>query len=83
MAAKKTVLITGTSTGIGAACVKRQAEAGWRVYAGVRKPEDGERLVEAYGDNVVPVQLDVTEFDDITRVVAQIDRRGRIARMVW
>ena len=27
----KTVLITGTSTGIGAACVKRQAAAGWKV----------------------------------------------------
>ena len=69
----KTVLITGTSTGIGAACVKRQAEAGWKVYAGVRKPEDGERLVAEYSGDIVPVQLDVTELDDIERVVQQID----------
>lgn len=69
----KTVLITGTSTGIGAACVKRQAEAGWKVYAGVRKPEDGERLVNEFSGDIVPVQLDVTELDDITRVVARID----------
>ena len=69
----KTVLITGTSTGIGAACVKRQAEAGWKVYAGVRKPEDGERLVNEYAGDIVPVQLDVTELEDITRVVARID----------
>ncbi|MEZ5226327.1 MAG: SDR family NAD(P)-dependent oxidoreductase [Acidimicrobiales bacterium] len=42
--APKTVLITGTSSGIGAACVARQAEAGWRVYTGVRNDADGERL---------------------------------------
>lgn len=81
--AAKTVLITGTSTGIGAACVKRQAEAGWKVYAGVRKPEDGERLVDAIQGEVVPVQLDVTELDDITRVVAQIgDQVGSLNGLV-
>jgi len=41
--AQKVVLITGASTGIGEACVTRQAAAGWRVDAGVRKAEDGER----------------------------------------
>lgn len=71
--ATKTVLITGTSTGIGAACVKRQAEAGWKVYAGVRKPEDGERLVAEFSGDIVPVQLDVTEREDIARVIERID----------
>lgn len=71
--ATKTVLITGTSTGIGAACVKRQAEAGWKVYAGVRKPEDGDRLVDELSGDIVPVQLDVTEREDITRVLDQIE----------
>ena len=81
--AAKTVLITGTSTGIGAACVKRQAEAGWKVYAGVRKPEDGERLVDAIEGDVVPVQLDVTELENITRVVAQIgDEVGSLNGLV-
>ena len=54
--AQKTVLITGTSTGIGAACVARQAAAGWKVYAGVRKVEDGERLVETLDGDIVPVR---------------------------
>lgn len=81
--AAKTVLITGTSTGIGAACVRRQAEAGWKVYAGVRKPEDGERLVDAIQGDVVPVQLDVTELEDITRVVARIgDEVGSLNGLV-
>ena len=71
--AQKVVLITGTSTGIGEACVARQAAAGWRVYAGVRKPEDGERLVSSISGDVVPVVIDVTKRDDIDRVLEQID----------
>ncbi|MCP5024860.1 MAG: SDR family NAD(P)-dependent oxidoreductase [Actinomycetia bacterium] len=70
---KKTVLITGTSTGIGAACVARQAAAGWKVYAGVRKPEDGERLRSEIAGNVVPVIIDVTRGEDIDKVLAQIN----------
>ncbi len=70
--ADKTVLITGTSTGIGAACVARQAAAGWKVYAGVRKAEDGERLADAVNGDVIPVILDVTKSEDIARVVDQI-----------
>lgn len=71
--APRTVLITGTSSGIGAACVSRQAKAGWKVYAGVRKAEDGERLTSEAGGEVVPVILDVTKRDDIDRVLGQID----------
>ena len=70
--AKKTVLITGTSTGIGAACVARQAAAGWKVYAGVRRSEDGERLVSTIPGEVIPVLIDVTQREDIDKVLSQI-----------
>ncbi|MFV2039349.1 MAG: SDR family NAD(P)-dependent oxidoreductase, partial [Acidimicrobiales bacterium] len=70
--AQKTVLITGTSTGIGAACVARQAQAGWKVYAGVRNAEDGERVADRVAGNVTPVIIDVTRPDDIDRVLEQI-----------
>ncbi len=36
---EKTVLITGTSSGIGKACVELFAARGWHVYAGSRHPE--------------------------------------------
>src|SRR5471030_1742712 len=66
-------LITGTSTGIGEACVARLAERGWTVYAGVRRAEDGDRLKQYQGD-VRPIMLDVAKADDIARVIADISR---------
>ena len=53
------VLITGASTGIGLACVKRLAASGVPVLAGARKPADLERLGAI--DGVEPVSLDVTD----------------------
>ena len=71
--AQKIVLITGTSTGIGASCVARQAASGWKVYAGVRKEEDGERLAASVSGDVVPVIIDVTKREDIDKTLAQIE----------
>ncbi len=71
--AQRTVLITGTSTGIGATTAERLANAGWKVYAGVRKSDDGERLVQTIDGDIVPVILDVTKAEDIANVVKQID----------
>ena len=68
----KTVLISGTSTGIGAACAARMAGAGWKVYGGVRNQVDGDTLTEQVSGDVTPVQLDVTSPDDIESVVARI-----------
>lgn len=68
------VLITGTSTGIGEASARLMAERGWTVFAGVRKPEDGDRLKTELDGDVRPVILDVGNRDDIARVVADIGR---------
>ena len=65
-------LITGTSTGIGEACVARLAERGWTVYAGVRRADDGDRLKTQHSGDVRPVILDVSNRDDTARVVAEI-----------
>ncbi|MFI6870530.1 SDR family oxidoreductase [Nocardia sp. NPDC050406] len=60
----KSVLVTGAGRGIGKAITLRLAEAGWQVYAGVRKPSDGEALVAANAA-IVPVVLDVTDAEQI------------------
>lgn len=57
-----TVLITGAGRGIGRGIALRMAARGWQVHAGVRRPEDGERLAsEAAPGAIVPIQLDVTD----------------------
>ncbi len=63
----KTVVITGASTGIGAATVKTISEAGWQVFAGVRRIEDAPKL-----PNVVPLLLDVTDRARIQRAVENV-----------
>jgi NAD(P)-dependent dehydrogenase (short-subunit alcohol dehydrogenase family) len=55
------VVVTGAGKGIGHACVLRLAKGGYRVYAGVRKLEDGQRLRAESGVDVIPVVLDVTQ----------------------
>ena len=55
------VLITGASTGIGAACAIHLDRLGFRVFAGVRRAEDGEALRRATSHSLVPLHLDVTD----------------------
>jgi len=69
---ERTVLVTGSSTGIGAACVAMLAGRGYRVFAGVRQDEDAGRLRALHGDAVEPVRLDVTKPDEIEAVAAQL-----------
>jgi NAD(P)-dependent dehydrogenase (short-subunit alcohol dehydrogenase family) len=75
-----TALVTGTSTGIGAACVARLATAGWTVFAGVRRPEDGDRVKAANPGDVRPVLLDVVDREQMRATLASIqdgsDGRG-------
>jgi NAD(P)-dependent dehydrogenase (short-subunit alcohol dehydrogenase family) len=59
--ATRALLVTGASTGIGAACVDRFVARGWHVYATVRKPADAERLDRSHGGAVTVLQLDITD----------------------
>jgi len=73
MTTRRSILITGASTGIGAGCAVGLAQRGYRVFAGVRKPEDGERLVAQAGPGLVPVALDVTRADTIEATRKQVE----------
>ena len=67
-------LVTGTSTGIGEACATRLAERGWTVYAGVRRAEDADRLKAQVTGDIRPVILDVSNRDDMQRVLETIQQ---------
>lgn len=61
MRGRGAVLITGASRGIGEACALRLDRAGFRVFAGVRRPEDGDALRRKASDRLAPVRLDVLD----------------------
>ena len=74
--ARKHTLVTGSSSGIGRATALRLAAAGQHVYAGVRKPADGERLARSAaggGGEITPLILDVTEPGHIAAAAAAIE----------
>ncbi|MET8546399.1 SDR family NAD(P)-dependent oxidoreductase [Kitasatospora sp. NPDC004799] len=58
---EQTWFITGSSRGFGRALVRAALEAGDRVAASARRPEQLADLVEEFGDRIRPVALDVTD----------------------
>jgi NADP-dependent 3-hydroxy acid dehydrogenase YdfG len=74
---KKTILITGASSGIGKATAILFQKNGWNVIATMRKPEDEQELLQF--ENVLVTRLDVTDTSSITTAVALgIEKFGRI-----
>jgi NAD(P)-dependent dehydrogenase (short-subunit alcohol dehydrogenase family) len=65
------VLVTGTSTGIGHACVARLIAEGYSVLAGVRRSADGERLAAEFPERLHWLELDVTDNAAIAVAVEQ------------
>jgi len=61
---RDSVLITGASTGIGRTCAQHLAGRNFRVFAGVRKEADADRLA-AENDAIEPVRVDVTDAEQI------------------
>lgn len=66
------VVVTGASTGIGEACALRLDKQGFRVFAGVRKSEDGERLKQQTSDRLSPVIIDVVDEASIAAAAAEV-----------
>lgn len=78
---KKTILITGASSGIGKATAKHFQEKGWNVIATMRTPEKEEELIAL--DNVLVTQLDVTDPESIAGAVQEgIEKFGKIDVLV-
>ena len=57
----RSVVITGTSTGIGFSAAKVLLDRGFRVFGSVRKAADADRLKQQFGGNFVPLVFDVTD----------------------
>jgi NAD(P)-dependent dehydrogenase (short-subunit alcohol dehydrogenase family) len=69
----RAVVVTGASTGIGRACALALDAKGFRVYAGVRRDEDGRALREA-STRLEPVHIDVTDAASIAAMTELVTR---------
>ncbi|WP_456705177.1 MULTISPECIES: SDR family NAD(P)-dependent oxidoreductase [unclassified Bradyrhizobium] len=73
---QKTMLLTGSSRGIGHATAKLFSDAGWRIISCARQPFDGERCPwEAGNDD--HLQIDLSDHRMLPRAITEI--RGRLA----
>jgi len=73
--ARRAVLVTGASSGIGRKTAELLAARGFFVYAGARKAEDLAALAKI--DHVQPIRLDVTKQEEIDAAVATVKAAGR------
>jgi NADP-dependent 3-hydroxy acid dehydrogenase YdfG len=74
-------LITGASSGIGAATARHAAEAGYRLVLAARSLDKLNQLVADLGgeDRAIAVRCDVTEWEEQRAMVAAaLERYGRI-----
>ncbi len=73
--ARRSVLVTGASTGIGQATALLLDRNGFNVFAGVRKESDALHLEKQSSDRLAPVYLDVTSTDDIQAALALVSAK--------
>lgn len=77
---KKTAIITGASSGIGAATVELLLSKGWEVYACARRQE---HMAGLAAKGAVTLKLDITQDESLCAVVETVLRQsGRIDALV-
>jgi len=77
MTPRKSIIVTGCSSGIGAWCARALQRDGWRVFATARQPN---HIAELERDGLEALYLDYTESDSIAAVAATVLERtgGRL-----
>ncbi|MEN8859477.1 SDR family oxidoreductase [Qipengyuania flava] len=75
----QTLLITGASSGIGAATARAAVKAGWQVALLARSRDALEQLADELGDAALALPCDITERDQLSEAVAKtVERFGSL-----
>lgn len=69
---KKTALVTGASSGIGAATAEALAKDGWDVFVAARRLDRLEELAARIGGTAI--ELDVTDISSVQEMAKRFDR---------
>src|SRR4051794_31034883 len=79
MTDQRVLLITGASTGIGAATARAAVAAGWRVVLSARSEDKLRALADDLGDGALAVASDVTSWEEQQQLVARaLEEFGQI-----
>ena len=77
--ADKVVIITGASSGIGAACARLLAQQGCKLTLAARRVDEMQRLADQLAAESLVVRADMTAPADISHMVARtLERFGRV-----
>ncbi|MGJ9371505.1 SDR family oxidoreductase [Nesterenkonia sp. CF4.4] len=76
----RSALVTGASSGIGAATAHRLTTEGWRVFAVARRAERLESLAEQEG--IIPIICDVTDPEQVAAALEEVAEAGGIDTLI-
>lgn len=76
----RSALVTGASSGIGAATAHRLTTDGWQVFAVARRAEKLEHLAEQEG--IIPVVCDVTDPEQVRAALEKVTEAGGIDTLI-
>lgn len=79
---QRSVVVTGASTGIGRATVAELLDAGFRVWATVRREDDAAALVECHGGAVTPLLVDLEDHDSVRAAGHRVCAAGPLFGLV-
>lgn len=79
-ASPRSALVTGASSGIGAATAHRLSTDGWQVFALARRAEKLEHLAEQEG--IIPIVCDITDPEAVQKALEQVREAGGIDTLI-
>ncbi|MFZ3229823.1 MAG: SDR family NAD(P)-dependent oxidoreductase [Pseudobdellovibrio sp.] len=77
----KTILITGTSSGIGQELVRFLSDKQYRIIATVRKIEDAEKIKKTFLNHVIPIVIDLSNLSQIEKIPDLLKKEFNIVKL--